>query len=111
MRISDWSSDVCSSDLGIVAAVLGDRRQANQMTQKWESGRLQLSWRHAMDLRFELGEHRAEIPFPYQAIEPQERHDGIGKIGRSASRAKVCQHVTFKVFTGEINKKKTINSK
>src|SRR3546814_17854231 len=55
------------------------RSQANQMTQKWESGRRQLSWRHAMDLRFELGEHRAEIPFQYPAIEQHERHAGCGK--------------------------------
>src|SRR3546814_2957608 len=72
---------------GIVAAVLGDRRQANQMTQKWESGRLQLSWRHAMDLRFALGEHRAEIPFQYPAIEQHARHAGCGKqIDRKSTR-------------------------
>src|SRR3546814_10315640 len=56
-----------------------DWRQTNQMTQKWESGRLQLSWRHAMDLWFELGERRAEIPFHYPAIEQHERHAGCGK--------------------------------
>src|SRR3546814_20857447 len=31
MRISDWSSDVCSSDLGDASVAIGQRRQQGQL--------------------------------------------------------------------------------
>src|SRR3546814_7439436 len=46
MRISDWSSDVCSSDLGDRAR-LGDHRHARRRPDKLCGGRRDHRWRQA----------------------------------------------------------------
>src|SRR3546814_2290363 len=70
MRISDWSSDVCSSDLGINIA--GDSSFALMLTAQergytvyhydvrgltWEAGRLTTPAHPVLDVRREAGAH------------------------------------------------------
>src|SRR3546814_11778648 len=101
MRISDWSSDVCSSDLfGCVAleqADLGPRR---------------IMFGKPRDL---LEQFR-----PPMIVEPPRRerllrlgkagqHIGGegGEIGRASCRERVCQYVSISVFSGSLKKKQS----
>src|SRR3546814_6995793 len=71
MRISDWSSDVCSSDL----------------VAKIETGNMTIE-HAAMDVR-------AELRDVARMWEEQARAKGIDfvKIGRASCRERVCQYV------------------
>src|SRR3546814_3927054 len=80
MRISDWSSDVCSSDLSIGGGalflndVVGHRRNRVQMP----------------------GQLRIVDPDPIPVLdEDQELHvrERVQKIGRASCRERVCQYV------------------
>src|SRR3546814_8999027 len=73
MRISDWSSDVCSSDLAG-----GARHQA-------EADDVHLLARG--DQRSAHGEHRHP-----QQVEPSQP-SGHAEIGRASCRERVCQYV------------------
>src|SRR3546814_6390934 len=84
MRISDWSSDVCSSDLGDIDGDAGDHRA--------DDADLEIA---VGVLRF-LGRGRNRV----EAIEGEEddcrrRHhpalDAVGEIGRASCRERVCQ--------------------
>src|SRR3546814_17163087 len=85
MRISDWSSDVCSSDLD------GERRRADcgcagKGVGNWRHGKLPLcrSSRIAPDLR---------------------QADQASKIGRASCRERVCQNVSISVVAVSLKKK------
>src|SRR3546814_10236399 len=81
MRISDWSSDVCSSDLFIVRGGLYAR--AHQA----RAGRLPEPRRRSQSV-FQ-GDARMT-----QAKSLQEKlHKGGLQIGRASCRARVCQYV------------------
>src|SRR3546814_4560819 len=84
MRISDWSSDVCSSDLG------DERRQPR-------AGRA-LRVEHQPQFRGLAGDRR---PHP-----PDESRDGRGEIGRASCRERVCKYVSI-LGVGVSLKKKT----
>src|SRR3546814_3417195 len=75
MRISDWSSDVCSSDLGARRAAEGfvAVREAAEAVDDVE-----------MFLRIIL-EHRV--------VEPAEQPQRFAQIGRASCRERVCQYV------------------
>src|SRR3546814_7686238 len=76
MRISDWSSDVCSSDLCLLGSGAAQRRDAGQ--------------REGAD-RGERGHHRqgaAEL----QAVEGIAA-SVLAEIGRASCRERVCQYV------------------
>src|SRR3546814_10303728 len=79
MRISDWSSDVCSSDLG-ARTVDVDRRedallgQGPRQTQLHVAGALELLEDHLVHLRAGLDQ-------------------GGREIGRASCRERVCQYV------------------
>src|SRR3546814_9412000 len=72
MRISDWSSDVCSSDLGVLEAL-------------------------AISLDIFRGRYRKsfEHPSPIPANQVQEYKFRLPtvKIGRASCRERVCQYV------------------
>src|SRR3546814_6510180 len=82
MRISDWSSDVCSSDLGDAG-------------KSCAAGRLDRRSLPAVRLRLlclRLRQRDAEEP----AEEPQRAGRGAGRpeeIGRASCRERVCQYV------------------
>src|SRR3546814_16323098 len=101
MRISDWSSDVCSSDLlGDVAAV-ADRRQvvaqelaaAMDMRQR-EFGTVgggiaaSANVSGVMKQRDQHAEHTA-----MRAESLRSRHAALLSIGRASCRERVCQEV------------------
>src|SRR3546814_9213864 len=80
MRISDWSSDVCSSDLG------GLERHFQDFSNEVINSPVM---RSLIDTDFEV----------YKNVLPQELHDEIWqcqihkKIGRASCRERVCQYV------------------
>src|SRR3546814_6903615 len=77
MRISDWSSDVCSSDLGLAVLEL-DLEPADDRTADHE-------WLGRADHAFRpLGIGRRE-----DLLRGQVGH----KIGRASCRERVCQYV------------------
>src|SRR3546814_14216431 len=103
MRISDWSSDVCSSDLVTLGSDYSDRVETREVDQLVvEHGTLPLD-----DLYFDLKPLSANLgAVDYDALtagRPQEtvrNPDGrfrlyrIGdEIGRAACRERVCQYV------------------
>src|SRR3546814_6317888 len=88
MRISDWSSDVCSSDLNLFRAL------AEQVAA-------QLTAHDALDthLRDELGLTSEMAARPVQAAAASAASFAVGaalplaKIGRASCRERVCQYV------------------
>src|SRR3546814_2709147 len=86
MRISDWSSDVCSSDLGVV--VTGDAEDGGECEQcggvadgagggRAATAQREHAQRHVHDQQHQLGSEPA-----------------VGEqIGRASCRERVCQYV------------------
>src|SRR3546814_17291576 len=109
MRISDWSSDVCSSDLGgwpgYKVRASTDRETWRQVETTYANGVLEWRWPGGAPL----------VWFAYFAPSPVEPHnqliadyaarpgfahrelgnslDGRWKIGRAAGRESVCKYV------------------
>src|SRR3546814_1015741 len=75
MRISDWSSDVCSSDLGLVYVV---GREATAQVDHLQLNTVFVA--QALEDDLHLGDRR--IP----------RAD-VAQIGRASCRERVCQYV------------------
>src|SRR3546814_15770471 len=100
MRISDWSSDVCSSDLffrGTVACRLAG---------------------HAAKLDYVVppaaqpGGAAARVVAPVsqsdsvrRGLEPEPAASGAGQIGRASCRESVCQYVSISVVAVSLKKK------
>src|SRR3546814_18033181 len=97
MRISDWSSDVCSSDLYLIAELLGGPGKV-----------LAVENPGYVDVRNIFGLHGTEmrpIPVDSDGMVVDERLDGCAcayvtpshqsptKIGRAACRERGCQYV------------------
>src|SRR3546814_954592 len=96
MRISDWSSDVCSSDLRLVdpAGQTGERDSAYLIDFDYASSP---NWAVIHDLRLEHGSRTAQIDhllinrwMDVYVLETKHFHAGI-KIGRASCRERVCQ--------------------
>src|SRR3546814_17345943 len=97
MRISDWSSDVCSSDLDYsLQSRLEDALSENRIWIKLQpqidlkSGRIV----GAEALARWVDEQRGEIP-PTRFIQ----------IGRASCRARVCQYVHISVVAVQLTQK------
>src|SRR3546814_3095253 len=75
MRISDWSSDVCSSDLQVDAPTIQGAR-----------------WTGAARLPHKLRRWRIAVAPPEQRIHPISINLHI-QIGRASCRVRVCQYV------------------
>src|SRR3546814_2370247 len=91
MRISDWSSDVCSSDLGLVGAIqigTGNRDRAIVADVDLSAGFLG----QGTDGRPALADHVADL-FRVD-LDLQHARCEIGEqIGRASCRERVCQYV------------------
>src|SRR3546814_13339970 len=90
MRISDWSSDVCSSDLGVHPGLDFSRMEEIVQTVTY-CNQLPVHPRHpyAGELVFTAfsGSHQDAIKQGFAAQE----------IGRASCRARVCQYVSIPV--------------
>src|SRR3546814_19165520 len=111
MRISDWSSDVCSSDLGVGVGL---------------SSLCMADGPHPLRLGQQAGKSRCP-PLKGRANSsvdpvghPLRRHDrargdavgdgAIAEIGRASGRERVCQYVSISVVAGALTKKKQIEN-
>src|SRR3546814_19229220 len=128
MRISDWSSDVCSSDLGDLAAALATDVEA-------KGGSLRLSdlqayeaeWQEPLSVAYRAARFHVTprltagptIADAFTRLEngftPGERPDGTAfaayaaapKVGSASCRGRVCQDVSIPAGAGILKKKKT----
>src|SRR3546814_11492704 len=102
MRISDWSSDVCSSDLlAALSALLEDQ-------ELWHHDAVGMA---AMDARADgqldaAHEGRRLHGDPPRIGRLLSRHAG-DQIGRESCRARVCQYVSISVVAVTLKKKQT----
>src|SRR3546814_16640445 len=96
MRISDWSSDVCSSDLGLVeraamaTLVGGAERSGEQHTER------------AREHRRLVRQHVAEQIVGDDHVELLRRAD---EIGRASCRERGCQYGSILVVCVSLKKK------
>src|SRR3546814_7669769 len=102
MRISDWSSDVCSSDLTSKIALIG-----NYLPRKCGIATFTTDTRNGLIERFpavdvdvyameDLGERRDYPPEVAGVIRQNEISDYFAaaqQIGRASCRERVCQYV------------------
>src|SRR3546814_18915518 len=107
MRISDWSSDVCSSDLGAggtqaarplrrslcALSIPGPRADSLERTRI-----LKKPWRKPQDPKRHFDKARA-------------RNYDRRKIGRASCRERVCQYVLISVVGVALKNKKTIHKR
>src|SRR3546814_11147516 len=110
MRISDWSSDVCSSDL--LTAIISLVEKTFQCLDPIRLGR-----RLVPPDPMNTGEAHRDAGFmagraPHR-IERDLQNEGRfeGEIGRAACRERVCQYEDRSVVDGALNKKKNPNNR
>src|SRR3546814_17332817 len=116
LRISDWSSDVCSSDLAVVAD--RDRREPAQLARRQRA----VGDGDPQHVGVQLQVHavgqaqRLELVFGQLAVDPAgdlraELRDALGhegaESGRASCRERGCQYVWISV--GGVRFKKTHN--
>src|SRR3546814_20968602 len=95
MRISDWSSDVCSSDLRGAGADEGQDRFQNHRRGA-DIGALDQKGCHGV---------RQDVA-QKDAPEGRARCDrSVDEIGRASCRERVCQYVSISVVAGSVKKK------
>src|SRR3546814_18593146 len=101
MRISDWSLDVCSSDL-----------RARHLPHPPDRRRAAGAARHRYAGDATGG---ADRPRPRRTDADQQRdaarRAGADEIGRASCRERVCQYVSISVVDGTVNKKTIITNK
>src|SRR3546814_5130130 len=84
MRISDWSSDVCSSDLAIEGVIRQEKLETSQLAVDTH-GYTDFAMSHARLLGFDLCPRLKEL---------KQRHLFVPReIGRASCRERVCQYV------------------
>src|SRR3546814_11521870 len=104
MRISDWSSDVCSSDLVPTMSDLETLFIQLVETYRLPPPAVQASisgpsgWIGTVDFLFEQVRHVVEIDSSWHAgpmdrAADAERDEALREIGRASCRERVCQSV------------------
>src|SRR3546814_18258976 len=128
MRISDWSSDVCSSDLvdhGVVERVGAQGREdqdagIEQRPRNRQNPHPDAGHRQVQDQQHEVADIEAgdQAPDQVRLVGEQERAglqtvllEGGDEIGRASGRDRVCQYVEVSVGAGALKKKITKESK
>src|SRR3546814_16773706 len=99
MRISDWSSDVCSSDLGNGT---GDTNDGDG-DGDGEQPSLELELEAALDPNAEPAEEAVERDEANAACGGGRQSAG-GQIGRASCRESVCQDVSHQVVAHALQK-------
>src|SRR3546814_5609004 len=84
MRISDWSSDVCSSDL-LMTIKMTTQEMLREIKSAPEAGQLALA----------LGNICTQMGFKYFALthHVEVTRGAANEIGRASCRERVCQYV------------------
>src|SRR3546814_4433602 len=97
MRISDWSSDVCSSDLAVQRNLVGAMALAAATHQRFVIAREQsldaavAKHRHRLQLRLDHGAQGRVVARPQG---PERGAEGPPvELGRASWRERVCQYV------------------
>src|SRR3546814_12977339 len=91
MRISDWSSDLCSSDLRILRATLGERAQLIDVAEH-------VRQRHQRVDGLRVAAAVGALDLPAKRVQNAE-------IGRASCRERVCQYVELQVVAVSLIKK------
>src|SRR3546814_12375130 len=104
MRISDWSSDVCSSDLAEIVRAVAPAGGPDPPGQRQAGG-------DPTPLR-EIGLHHRQAPFDQCRVEGGIAHQVLaGEIGRASCRERVGQYVEISVVAVSIKQKNTKTTK
>src|SRR3546814_1736365 len=98
MRISDWSSDVCSSDLGELKKDFADR-DAVLIGASTDTDFVHFAWRKS-------DERLANCDFPWIADNKKELADALGIIAKDAG---VAYRATFIVDPHNVIQHVTVN--
>src|SRR3546814_4172496 len=85
MRISDWSSDVCSSDLAVIQKIFGALESLGQF---FPNGVLDECIGFG---NLNIAQHG--VAGRYTASRGIGKDNDIGEIGRASCRERVCQYV------------------
>src|SRR3546814_10578164 len=91
MRISDWSSDVCSSDLAEVGEVVLGGFKA--MSQGWASPKRLMVYCHGGLNDEKASASRIASMLPYLLANEIYPLHFMWEIGRASCRERVCQYV------------------
>src|SRR3546814_20043272 len=114
MRISDWSSDVCSSDLPHAVRVLDAAARGSGQAPDPERGARPQAGAHPQPGR---GARRVRVLRQRRRVRAERvasvarGGDGRGKIGRESWRESVGPDVWISVVAGSLKKKKKIWNK
>src|SRR3546814_3462788 len=90
MRISDWSSDVCSSDLARAAM---DAGVARQNINDWDRYKAELRKRLGLDDSMMRAVSNKAKSDPKRVVFAEADTYKMLKIGRASCRESVCQYV------------------
>src|SRR3546814_20261356 len=101
MRISDWSSDVCSSDL-LGPSGVGKTHLAIALGYLAAQRAMKVRFTTAADLvlMLETAQRQGKLK------EAMHRAVNVYKIGRASCRERVCQYVSISVVAGTLKKEK-----
>src|SRR3546814_18606296 len=107
MRISDWSSDVCSSDL--LHVVLGGFQPGAPLRLVHRTESLVRDWRNAQELpqlhAVAAGVHRAHVGKRARRCGTASLVLDVIEIGKHSSREGVCQYGSTQGVRVYLNKK------
>src|SRR3546814_15854788 len=107
MRISDWSSDVCSSDLnGGQTGGFGAGQALGAMAEIADRAGLRAIGADAGFRDVEINLH--DPPLAPDRFDQQREP---GQIGRASCRERVCQYVWISVVAGYLKKKQNTQNK
>src|SRR3546814_16492520 len=102
MRISDWSSDVCSSDLVETQEQLEDGRLAGPRRTHQRDGLARTDVQRKVLQRRAVGRCRVT---ERDAVEYHLAARIAGRIGSASGRERGCQYVSISVFAVDLKKK------
>src|SRR3546814_11846723 len=112
MRISDWSSDVCSSDLaaGVIEVQVRQHHYVDVFMRQADFGQRIQQYVARLDHAITLAQRRLEE----RTDAGLEQHVAAvqilrQQIGRASSRERVCQYVLISVVAVSIKKIKPTN--
>src|SRR3546814_19188949 len=112
MRISDWSSDVCSSDL--VPDIIGSKGVAKEALKQGGTAVIVLDSREKLkgisnsESAYAAGQGINAYGFSAAVT---DQVTTLAEIGRASCRERVCQYVSISVVAVSLKKKKKPNKK